>query len=170
MLRIRPHVIRLGTKVFSRSSNPHTNRLCFQAFSVQKEEDKNVETKPVEAKGNKFVAGLKSAGKVVVDVVKNPKKTWIAIKEEIHHYWIGSKLLWSEMKVATDILKRVIEGHGMTRRERMQLLRTTTDVFRLVPFAIFVIVPFMEFLLPFALKLFPNMLPSTFQVSICIFE
>jgi len=28
-----------------------------------------------------------------------------------------------------------------------------------------VIVPFMEFLLPVALKLFPNMLPSTFQVS-----
>jgi hypothetical protein len=35
-----------------------------------------------------------------------------------------------------------------------------------VPFAVFVIVPFMEFLLPFALKLFPNMLPSTFQVRV----
>jgi hypothetical protein len=40
------------------------------------------------------------------------------------------------------------------------------DIFRLVPFAIFVIVPFMEFLLPVALKLFPNMLPSTFQDSL----
>jgi hypothetical protein len=48
---------------------------------------------------------------------------------------------------------------------RIQLIRTTMDIFRLVPFAIFVIVPFMEFLLPVALKLFPNMLPSTFQVS-----
>ena len=38
------------------------------------------------------------------------------------------------------------------------------DIFRLVPFAIFIIVPFMEFLLPIALKFFPNMLPSTFQV------
>jgi LETM1-like protein len=37
------------------------------------------------------------------------------------------------------------------------------DVFRLVPFAVFVIVPFMEFLLPVALKLFPNMLPSTYE-------
>ena len=36
-------------------------------------------------------------------------------------------------------------------------------MFRLVPFIIFVVVPFMEFLLPVALKLFPNMLPSTFQ-------
>ena len=49
------------------------------------------------------------------------------------------------------------------RRERRQLTRTTADVFRLVPFIIFVVVPFMEFLLPVALKLFPNMLPSTFQ-------
>jgi LETM1 and EF-hand domain-containing protein 1 len=33
----------------------------------------------------------------------------------------------------------------------------------LVPFAVFLIVPFMELLLPVALKLFPNMLPSTFE-------
>jgi cytochrome bd-type quinol oxidase subunit 2 len=44
-----------------------------------------------------------------------------------------------------------------------QLKRTTQDLLRLVPFSVFVIVPFMEFLLPVALKLFPNMLPSTFE-------
>lgn len=36
-------------------------------------------------------------------------------------------------------------------------------MFRLVPFLIFLIVPFMELLLPVALILFPNMLPSTFE-------
>eukprot|EP00596_Hydrurales_sp_CCMP1899_P008467 CAMPEP_0119039262 /NCGR_PEP_ID=MMETSP1177-20130426/8657_1 /TAXON_ID=2985 /ORGANISM="Ochromonas sp, Strain CCMP1899" /LENGTH=643 /DNA_ID=CAMNT_0007002923 /DNA_START=641 /DNA_END=2572 /DNA_ORIENTATION=+ len=65
--------------------------------------------------------------------------------------------------MAKSIIKRLLLGFGMTRRERLQLVRTTTDVFRLVPFAIFVLVPFMEFLLPVALRLFPNMLPSTFQ-------
>jgi len=44
-----------------------------------------------------------------------------------------------------------------------QLKRTTQDLLRLVPFAVFVVVPFMELLLPVALKLFPNMLPSTFE-------
>ena len=34
-----------------------------------------------------------------------------------------------------------------------------------VPFSVFVIVPFMEFLLPVALKLFPGMLPTTFTTS-----
>lgn len=47
----------------------------------------------------------------------------------------------------------------------LQLVRTTADLFRLVPFSVFVIVPFMEFLLPVALKLFPGMLPSTFAVA-----
>ena len=37
------------------------------------------------------------------------------------------------------------------------------DIFRLVPVAVFLLVPFMELLLPVALKLFPNMLPSTFE-------
>jgi len=43
-----------------------------------------------------------------------------------------------------------------------QLVRTTADMFRLVPFLVFIIVPFAEFLLPVVLKFFPGMLPSTF--------
>lgn len=41
--------------------------------------------------------------------------------------------------------------------------RTIKDLVRLVPFSVFVIVPFAELLLPVALKLFPNMLPSTYE-------
>uniref|UniRef100_A0A182SNK2 Letm1 RBD domain-containing protein n=1 Tax=Anopheles maculatus TaxID=74869 RepID=A0A182SNK2_9DIPT len=53
----------------------------------------------------------------------------------------------------------------MTRREHKLLIRTTSDLFRLVPFSVFIIVPFMELLLPLAIKLFPGMLPSTFQTA-----
>lgn len=56
-----------------------------------------------------------------------------------------------------------VKGAYACRRERKQLTRTTADVFRLVPFIIFLVVPFMEVLLPVALKVFPNMLPSTFE-------
>ncbi|CAM9368958.1 unnamed protein product, partial [Phaeothamnion confervicola] len=87
----------------------------------------------------------------------------VALSSMLQHYWIGSKLLWNDMKTAQKILKRVLRGSALTRRERKQLLRTTSDIFRIVPMAVFVIVPFMELLLPVALKLFPNMLPSTFQ-------
>jgi LETM1 and EF-hand domain-containing protein 1 len=45
----------------------------------------------------------------------------------------------------------------------IQLQRTVQDLGRLIPFLPFVIVPFAELLLPVALKLFPNMLPSTYE-------
>jgi LETM1 and EF-hand domain-containing protein 1, mitochondrial len=43
------------------------------------------------------------------------------------------------------------------------LKRTVQDLGRLIPFSVFVIVPFAELLLPVALKLFPNLLPSTYE-------
>ncbi|KAI7054578.1 LETM1-domain-containing protein, partial [Hortaea werneckii] len=54
-------------------------------------------------------------------------------------------------------------GYELTRREHRQLQRTVQDLGRLVPFSMFVLVPFAELLLPVALKLFPNMLPSTYE-------
>ena len=87
-------------------------------------------------------------------------------KKEAHHYYMGSKLLVADIKTAKQIVGRTLNGTPLTRRERKQLIRTVTDVFRLVPMSIFVLIPFMEFALPFALKLFPNMLPSTFQDSL----
>ena len=88
---------------------------------------------------------------------------WAAIKHEAHHYWVGTKLLAVDVRIASGLLLKVIRGHALTRREKKQLTRTTSDIFRLVPFAIFVIVPLGELLLPFALRVFPNMLPSTFE-------
>ncbi|GKV32812.1 hypothetical protein SLEP1_g41386 [Rubroshorea leprosula] len=81
----------------------------------------------------------------------------------MQHYWLGTKLLWADIRISSRMLVKLVNGKGLSRRERQQLTRTTADIFRLVPFAVFIIVPFMEFLLPVFLKLFPNMLPSTFQ-------
>ncbi|CAE6458430.1 unnamed protein product [Rhizoctonia solani] len=90
-------------------------------------------------------------------------KTWAWIKHEANHYWDGSKLLAAEVRISSKLLRKVLNGARLTRRERRQLTRTTNDLLRLIPFAVFVLVPFMELLLPVALKLFPNMLPSTFE-------
>ncbi|CAM9377456.1 unnamed protein product [Ectocarpus fasciculatus] len=104
------------------------------------------------------------------EIIKNPlvlkDKLGVAqyhLKEFGRHYWLGLKLLWGDIKTAKKILRRILRGFPMTRRERKQLLRTVSDIFRMVPLAAFVLIPFMEFLLPVALKVFPNMLPSTFQ-------
>ncbi|XVF84233.1 hypothetical protein PTKIN_Ptkin17bG0009400 [Pterospermum kingtungense] len=81
----------------------------------------------------------------------------------LQHYWLGLKLLGADVRISSRLLLKLAGGKSLSRRERQQLTRTTADIFRLVPFAVFIVVPFMEFLLPVFLKLFPNMLPSTFQ-------
>ncbi|KAJ9096083.1 hypothetical protein QFC21_005448 [Naganishia friedmannii] len=91
------------------------------------------------------------------------KRAWATVKKEAAHYWAGTKLLGKEIKISSKITWKVLNGGQLTRRERRQLRRTTTDLLRLIPFSVFVIVPFMELLLPVALKLFPSMLPSTFE-------
>ncbi|KAI8598770.1 LETM1-domain-containing protein [Dissophora ornata] len=99
--------------------------------------------------------------------VAQPKKSlWERFKLEMIHYWHGTKLLGKEIKISTKLAGRLLNGNKLTRREQRQasaLRRTTGDLLRLVPFSVFLIVPFMELLLPVALKLFPNMLPSTFE-------
>lgn len=85
------------------------------------------------------------------------------IKREAAHYWAGTRLLGKEIRISTKLVYKLLNGNVLTRRERRQLRRTTTDILRLIPFSVFVLVPFMEILLPVALKLFPNMLPSTFE-------
>lgn len=85
------------------------------------------------------------------------------IKAELLHYWHGSKLLAAEFKISSRLCYKLAKGSRLTRREYRQLKRTTVDLLRLVPFLFFLIVPFMELLLPVFLKLFPNMLPSTFE-------
>ncbi|GAA5929259.1 hypothetical protein JCM3775_002291 [Rhodotorula graminis] len=90
------------------------------------------------------------------------QRVWAVIKKEALHYWHGTKLLGKEVRISARLLSRLVAGKKLTRREHRQLKRTTQDLLRLIPFSVFVIIPFMELLLPVALKLFPNMLPSTF--------
>jgi LETM1 and EF-hand domain-containing protein 1 len=93
-----------------------------------------------------------------------PKLTvWQKVKKEAHHYWDGTKLLVTEVKISSRLALKMAAGYELTRREHRQLQRTVQDLGRLVPFSVFVLVPFAELLLPIALKLFPNMLPSTYE-------
>ncbi|WOO86043.1 Mitochondrial proton/calcium exchanger protein [Vanrija pseudolonga] len=126
---------------------------------------------PVPAASEKPTEVAAAAAEKEKEVAKKDKKptgpwhsrAWAVVKKELAHYWAGTKLLGQEIKISSKLQYKVLQGGSLTRRERRQLRRTTTDILRLVPFSVFVIIPFMEFLLPVALKLFPNMLPSTFE-------
>lgn len=81
------------------------------------------------------------------------------------HIWLGTKLLGYEMKVSTKLIIKILSGYALSRRESNQLQRTLGDVVRLVPFSMFILIPFAELLLPVALKIFPGLLPSTYESS-----
>lgn len=98
------------------------------------------------------------------------KRAWIKVKEEAQHYWHGTKLLAKEVRISARLMRRLVLGYNLTRREHRQLKRTTADLLRLIPFLPFIIIPFGELLLPVAIKVFPNMLPSTFESKFALEE
>lgn len=97
------------------------------------------------------------------DWAKWKSETWATVKHEAHHYWVGAKLLGYETRIAARHAWKAAQGKALSRRERAQLTRTTADLFRLVPMVIIIVIPFLEFALPLLLRIFPNMLPSTFE-------
>ncbi|NXW54694.1 LETM1 protein, partial [Eurystomus gularis] len=119
--------------------------------------------KSLKDKNKKLEEGGPVYSPTEVEVVK--KSIGQRIVDELKHYYHGFRLLWIDTKIAARMLWRVLHGNTLSRRERRQFLRICADLFRLVPFLVFLVVPFMEFLLPVALKLFPNMLPSTFETK-----
>ena len=131
--------------------------------SNEGKEEKN--NKPsLEVKESRFAKYIPKIPewKVVQEKLKNLPAI---IKDELIHYYKGFKLLFRNVKLSTQLVYRILKGDKLKRSESALLERTVADIFRLVPFIIIILVPFMEFLLPFILKMFPNMLPSTFATK-----
>ncbi|CEP60361.1 ribosome-binding protein MDM38 LALA0_S01e08966g [Lachancea lanzarotensis] len=164
LLRLQPitHAVRLGFRVeplvnptfsvalnqhrwYSVSTNPASETVKENVAEAKAEEQKKATSSPPPAKA------------------KSKEPLMQRIKHEIRHYVNGTKLLGYEIKISTKLLVKLVEGYELSRREKNQLKRTMGDVFRLVPFSAFLIVPFAELLLPVALKIFPNLLPSTYE-------
>ncbi|KAJ5153381.1 LETM1 domain-containing protein mdm28 [Penicillium canariense] len=136
-----------------------------QAQNVKPATSSQSDVAKVPARDATSKAGAVEGGKNLAEEKKEAKKLTIGqkIKKEVQHYWDGTKLLATEVKISSRLALKMAGGYELSRREHRQLQRTVKDLGRLVPFSMFVIVPFAELLLPIALKLFPNLLPSTYE-------
>lgn len=118
---------------------------------------------------SKVEATVESIKKGIEENEKLPKKAetkksiGTRIMDELRHYYHGFRLLFIAIRISTSLSFKVIRGESLTRREHRLLVTTIGDMFRLVPFIVFILVPFLEFTLPLFIKIFPNMLPSTFE-------
>lgn len=118
---------------------------------------------------SKVEATVETVKKGIEEKENLPKKVVVkkSLKErfmdEMRHYYHGFRLFFIEIRISTFLLFKLLRGHTLTRREHRLLVTTIGDLFRMVPFIIIIIIPFLEFTLPVIIKLFPNMLPSTFE-------
>lgn len=145
---------------------PREDSAAKPAAKAKDPEAKDVEKREAASdKSLNELADKKEAFAVSKENKKKDEKLTLAqkIKKEAQHYWDGTKLLATEVKISTRLAVRMAAGYELTRRENRQLQRTVQDLARLVPFSAFVIIPFAELLLPIALRLFPNLLPSTYE-------
>ena len=114
----------------------------------------------------KTLAGLKWSYRLGTDR-DFARKKWAELVLITKHTWegikTGSKLFKKNASISHQLLRKRVKGHPLKLQEHKLLLRTVSDAFKLVPFSFFVIVPFAELLLPVALWIWPNMLPSTFK-------
>ena len=57
------------------------------------------------------------------DVTQAPLMTraWKKVKHEAAHYWNGTKLLVSEVRISSRLQWKILQGETLTRRERRQV-------------------------------------------------
>ncbi|XP_055336847.1 mitochondrial proton/calcium exchanger protein-like [Paramacrobiotus metropolitanus] len=135
-----------------------------EALKKDKQSKERVLQPPAVAGGSGGDSAVAAARTEEKALAAPPKKTlWQKVVAELKHYWHGFKLLAAETRISWGLLRKLLRGESLSRREHKQLVRTVSDLFRMVPFVVILAVPFAEFALPFLLKFFPNMLPSTFE-------
>jgi LETM1 and EF-hand domain-containing protein 1, mitochondrial len=49
-------------------------------------------------------------------------RAWKKVKHEAAHYWNGTKLLVSEVRISSRLQWKILQGEALTRRERRQVL------------------------------------------------
>ncbi|XP_078483251.1 mitochondrial proton/calcium exchanger protein-like [Ciona intestinalis] len=166
-------ILRLQTPISSPLTNGvnkhrllHTCSVNFDKSKVEnslKEKKKQKTALQSETVVKETSKDTKVGQEQTLDLTK--KSLWQRIVAEVKHYYHGFRLLGLDIKIASKSLWKILNGGVLQRRERNQFRRAVADIFRLAPFSVFIIIPFAELALPVVVKLFPNMLPSTFESS-----
>jgi LETM1 and EF-hand domain-containing protein 1 len=142
-------------------SNPYIRQISYTSSLLSEKPSSKIE-ETVNAVKEK--AQQEADGKEVA-TVKPTKTIKQKVIDEVMHYYHGFKLLGLNAKISFKLALKKMRGQDLTRREHNLFVETVADLFRLLPFSVFIIVPFLEFTLPIFIKIFPGMLPTTFQTK-----
>ena len=90
-------------------------------------------------------------------------KVVVYVKEMYHTIKQGGKKSWEDVKLYRRVLKQKSRNITLwTAYELHEIRRIKKEIWKLVPFTFFIVVPFAEFLLPAYILLFPNAYPTHF--------
>lgn len=142
-------------------SNPHIRQISYTSSLLSEKPSSKIEetVNAVKEKAQKEAEGKE------VSAIKPTKTIKQKVIDEVMHYYHGFKLLGLNAKISFKLALKKMRGIDLTRREHNLFVETVADLFRLLPFSVFIIVPFLEFTLPIFIKIFPGMLPTTFQTK-----
>lgn len=163
----------IATSLSAPGQARHASSLSSFASGEKVQQLKKKGKKLLARGAQKLLQGMKKlilgTGSLLIAFLKNPRivAQWYEdVRSAVSHFiqWVmtGFRLFGADVRASYYLTKRVVRGYPLTLRERQLLVRTTSDCLKLIPFSLFIIIPFAEVLLPFFLRLFPNMLPSTF--------
>ena len=90
----------------------------FRRWQSTKEPASSVNSVPAPADGKSSAA---VAAKDDSTKVAFPSRMWNKVKHEAAHYWHGTKLLVSEVRISARLQWKILHGETLTRRERRQV-------------------------------------------------
>ena len=92
-------------------------------------------------------------------------KTWRAVVDSLKHTWDGLKATRSDLVYVFERKFGRRASVAPSFHDRMRMRAASSDLFKFIPFSVFIVVPFAEALIPVYLYLIPNAAPSHFCSS-----
>lgn len=126
-LRRNAHILapRHSTRTKSKVPGQLVTRTQRHASTSPSSNEKKASTSNVEEKSTDVTATAEPSSSVPSKPTEPQEpfmtRAWAKIKHEANHYWDGTKLLGAEIKVSWRLLRRLLRGKQLTRRERRQV-------------------------------------------------
>jgi len=88
---------------------------------LKEEINKGIENEKLTHKSAQSAKDDVNTSETKPTAIAKKKPLMTRIKDELVHYWDGTKLLGLEIKISTKLLYKLMKGHKLTRREYRQV-------------------------------------------------
>jgi len=100
---------------------------------INEEKTKQTVSPTITAQPDAYLATITPTESAII----KRKSLWKRFFNELKHYYNGFKLLFIEIKIAFRLLRQVLNGHTLTRRERKQVFRKIKLIIIFLVFLLF---------------------------------